>query len=83
MSKNYEEAVEEARVLLHHGEDVSVEHLVAVGYRAGLQDAVRALNEGGHAVQPHQGSARLYAVVRDKIASLARKFEDRARELKV
>lgn len=81
MTSNYNEAVEMADVLFDMG--ALPEQLVAIGYRAGLQDAVKALKDGG-AVQPSsEGSRRLYAIVADKIASVARPFEARAKELKV
>lgn len=82
MTKNYNEAVQMADVLFDVG-DTLPEQLVAIGYRAGLQDAVKALKEGG-AVQPSSdGSRRLYAIVADKLAAVARKFEERAKELRV
>lgn len=81
MTKNYAEALHQADTLFDYGG--LPEQLVALGYRAGLQDAVQALNEAG-AVQPStEGSRRLYVIVRDKLSAIARKFEARAKELKV
>lgn len=82
-SKNYNEAVEQATVLLHHGTDVTMEHFVAVGYRAALQDAVQALNEAGRVIKGDAESVRLFAIVKDKLAARARDSESRAAELKV
>lgn len=80
--KNYLEAVEMSDVLFDLP-STTPEQLVAIGYRAGLQDAVAALNEAG-AVQPSsEGSRRLYAIAKDKLASIARKFESRAKDLGV
>lgn len=81
MTQNYNEAVEMADVLSDVG--ALPEQLVAIGYRAGLQDAVRALKEGGAASPSSDGSRRLYAIVSDKLAAIARKSEQRAKELKV
>lgn len=82
-SKNYDEAVEQATVLLHYGTDVTTEHFVAVGYRAALQDAVQALHEAGKVVRGDAESVRLFAIARDKLAARARDSEARASELKV
>lgn len=81
MTQNYNEAVEMADVLFDMG--ALPEQLVAIGYRAGLQDAAKALKEGGAASGYSEGATRLYAVVKDKLAAVARKFETRAKELKV
>jgi len=82
MTHNYNEAVEMADVLFDMPNTLP-EQLVAIGYRAGLQDAAKALNEGGSASGYSEGATRLYAIVKDKLASVARKFEDRAKFLKV
>lgn len=82
MTKNYDEAVEMADVL-SSVPDTSPEMLVAIGYRAGLSDGYKALKEGGAVSDSSDKATRLYAIVRDKLAAVARKFEDRAKELKV
>ena len=81
MTQNYNEAVEMGSVLYDVGG--LPEQLVAVGYRACLQDAVKALKEGGAVPPSTDGSRRLYAIVADKIAAVARKFEERAKDLGV
>lgn len=82
MTQNYNEAVEMADVLFDVP-NTTPEQLVAIGYRAGLQDASRALKDGGAASKYTAGSAQLYAVVGDKLAAIARKFEARAKELRI
>lgn len=82
MTRNYLNAVLEAETVMTYS-DPDPEQIVSIGYRAGLQDAVKALKEGG-AVQPSsEGSRRLYAIVSDKIAAIARKFEEHAKSLGV
>lgn len=82
MTKNYDDAVLEAEVLMDHGSP-SIESFVAIGYRAGLTDAVSAVKASAAAVKGEQPSTRLYAVLQDKIGSIARKFEDEAKKLGV
>lgn len=85
MTQNYDDAVMSAEALWAYTsiQGPAVEKLVAIGYRAGLQDAVAALNAAGAVGASNEGSRRLYAITKEKLASLARKFETRAKELKV
>lgn len=82
MTQNYLNAVTEAEMLCTY-EEPDAERVVAIGYRAGLQDAVAALNSAGTVGASTAESRRLYAITKEKLASLARKFEARAKELKV
>lgn len=82
MTQNYNNAVFEAETLSTY-ENPDPERLVALGYRAALQDSAKALKEGGAASGYSQGATQLYAIVMDKLAAVARKFEERAKELKV
>lgn len=81
MSKNYNEASEMAEVLFDAGG--LPEQMVALGYRAALADAYRALTEAAAAAPHSEGSSRVFAIMKDKLASIARVSEKRAEELKV
>lgn len=85
MTKNYEDAVLEAETLNEYSSmrENIVEKMVAIGYRAGLADSVSAVQASAAAMKGEQPSTRLYAVLLDKIGSVARKFEDSAKKLGV
>lgn len=81
MSKAYIEAVETADTLVSYQPETSTEQLVAIGYRAGLDEATAALYQS---ITAEQGNPKqILSVFHRKLEALSQKFEAKAKELKV